>query len=94
VVNHPNHLKGLVLWNFKRTDSAKPVVDFWPETQIYSGRIVDPIVVGLHGATSTFKATQIRLLLSNGKKVSIESLYEYQLKKRLGYLPQWVSSYK
>jgi hypothetical protein len=94
VVNHPNHMRGLVLWNFKRIDSAKTLVDFWPETQIYSGRIVAPIIVGLHGKTTNFIDAQLRLLLSNGQKVSTESLYEYQLKRRLGFLPNWLKAYK
>ena len=94
VVNHPNHMRGLVLWNFKRIDSAKTLVDFWPENQIYNGRIVAPIIVGLHGKTTNFIDAQLRLLLSNGQKVSTESLYEYQLKRRLGFLPNWLKAYK
>jgi hypothetical protein len=94
VVNHPNHMRGLVLWNFKRIDSAKTLVDFWPENQIYNGRIVAPIIVGLHGKTTNFIDEQLRLLLSNGQKVSTESLYEYQLKRRLGFLSNWLKADK
>ncbi len=89
--NHPNHLKGLVLWNYKRTDNKKETIDFWPEKSVYDGRISPMVIVGLHGKPSSFIEGQYKFLLSNGQKVSPESLYAYQLKKRLGFVPKWLS---
>ncbi len=89
-VNHPNHLKGLVLWNYKRTDSRKVQVDFWPEKSIYEGRFSPMVIVGLHGKPTSLIEGHYKLMLSNGKKVFPESLYEYQLKKRLGFVPEWM----
>ena len=41
-----------------------------------------------------FDATQMKRLESNGTAVEPYSLYEAQLRKRLGYVPSWLSSLK
>jgi hypothetical protein len=87
--NHPNHLKGLVFWNYKRTDTQKELIDFWPDNQIYGGRISPMVIVGLHGKPTKFIEGQYKLLVANGTVVKPQSLYAYQLHKRLGYLPKW-----
>lgn len=47
-----------------------------------------------HGSPLDFDATQMKRLESNGTAVEPYSLYEAQLRKRLGYVPSWLSSLK
>ena len=60
-----------------------------------------PIVVGFHGAGSVnFQLQdedgdkQLEYLESNGTAVEPLSLYEAQLRERLGYVPAWLNSLK
>ena len=100
VASFPQHGPGLMVWNFdylKGATSAQKqrrnaTIDFW------SGRpwIVDPIVAGLYGAAEDVgvNADSMLVLESLGSPVEPESLYEAQLKARLGELPEWVGEAK
>jgi len=91
--NLPNHGKHLVLWNFKEID--KPEENFrFIATETWYWRIVNPIVVGFHGSGTTFKEDEIQILESLGTPVKPESLFEEQLKLRLGKLPEWLIDVK
>lgn len=85
----PNHLGGLVLWNYTNT-SAGGAFDLWCR----NNRFLMPIIVGFQGNTMTFQEEQVSLLESIGKAVYPESLYEAQLVERLGYLPEWIQALK
>lgn len=59
-------------------------------------KFLPPVVVGIHGLKIEFvqDEKQIKLDESNGTKVQPESLYEAQLKLRLGYVPAWLLELK
>lgn len=89
--NLPNHGRYLVFWNFKETDA--PEKDFrFIATDTWYWRIVPPIIVGFHGAGTTFKKDEVQILESIGKPVEPKSLFIEQLKLRLEHLPEWVTS--
>lgn len=95
--NEPHHLRGLTLWNYERI--GEPVVDydFWSMSGrgMYWGfSVVDPIIVGFHGSQTTFDEHRVGYLESLGKAVLPASLYEAQLKHRLGELPAWLERAK
>lgn len=91
--NLPNHLRELVLWNFKETDEAEENFEFW-SSKTWFWKIIPPIVVGFHGSGTTFLPEQVGILESVGTPVKPESLYEEQLKLRLGSLPNWLVTLK
>ncbi len=89
IQNNPNHLADLVLWNYKELDEGSQDFDFWPSDTPYF-RFLPPVVVGFHGAGTTFRASSLAYEESTGTPVEPESLFEAQLRLRLGYLPQWI----
>lgn len=91
--NLPNHMEDLILWNFKETDSAEENFEFW-SSKTWFWKLLPPTIVGFHGAGTTFNASQVKVDESHGTPVKPESLYEEQLKLRLGKLPQWVKELK
>jgi len=91
--NLPNHGRYLVLWNYHETDDSDQEFEFWSRTTWY-WKVVPPIVVGFHGAETTFKASDVDLVESLGKPVNPESLWESQLELRLGKLPEWILDVK
>lgn len=95
--NEPHHLKGLTLWNYKRVGEPEVNYDFWSLSGkgIYWGfSVVNPIVVGLHGSVTTFNESNVGYMESLGVDVLPQSLYEAQLKQRLGKTPKWISKTK
>ena len=80
--NMPNHLSNLVFWNYKQTNSTENIFDFWPKKPWY-WKIPMPIIVGFTGGT-TFIHDQLKYEESTGKSALPTSLYEAQLKLRLG----------
>jgi len=93
IKNLPNHGRHLVLWNFKETDKAEKDFCFIAKNSQY-WRIVPPIIVGFHGAGTTFNEDEVQVIESLGKPVTPESLFEEQLKLRLGKLPEWIHTLK
>ncbi|OEK08803.1 hypothetical protein A8C32_00570 [Flavivirga aquatica] len=91
--NLPNHGRYLVLWNFNETDIAEKDFRFIA-TGTWYWRIVPPIIVGFHGAGTTFKKDEVQIIESLGKPVTPESLFEEQLKLRLDKLPKWIKKLK
>jgi hypothetical protein len=87
--NLPNHLNGLVLWNYTQTSPAVKDFDFWPLKDKWF-KIVKPIIVGFTGAETTFRQDQPAIIESMGQRVEPASLYEAQLLLRLKKLPEWV----
>jgi len=90
--NLPNHGRYLVLWNYNETDEAETDFEFW-STKTWYWKIVPPIVVGFHGAGTTFKKEDVQIVESLGTPVQPKSLFEEQLKLRLGKLPKWISEF-
>ncbi|MFY0650607.1 MAG: DUF4955 domain-containing protein [Cyclobacteriaceae bacterium] len=91
--NLPNHGRYLVLWNYKETDEPELNFRFWA-TDSWWWKIVPPIIVGFHGTGTTFKEDEVHILESLGRPVEPESLFEEQLKLRLGRLPAWLVEIK
>ncbi len=90
----PNHLADLVIWNFCSTvPYTKGEWIWWSKTDVYQ-KFLPPVIVGFHGEECGFVQEQCAADVSHGTPVVPESLYEYQLKKRLGRLPEWVTELK
>ncbi len=91
----PTHLEGLVLWNYEETDTPEQHFDFIDSTSPY-WRVLPPIIVGFHAPKghicTTFNQEQVKYEESNGEQVLPISLYEAQLKLRLGKLPDWAQT--
>jgi hypothetical protein len=91
--NLPNHGRYLVLWNYKETDAPEENFRFIA-TDTWWWKIVPPIIVGFHGSGTTFKEDEVQIIESLGTPVKPESLFEEQLKLRLGKLPDWINNIK
>lgn len=94
----PNHLGDLTLWNLNvtGTDSHASNFAWWSDSDTW-WKIFSPIVVGTHGMNVKFPSKeqqQVTYEESTGMKVSPESLYEAQLRERLGYVPGWLNALK
>ncbi|MBR1869240.1 MAG: DUF4955 domain-containing protein [Bacteroidales bacterium] len=89
----PNHLADLTIWNFESTTAWSGEWDWWKATGYY-WKILPPIVVGFHGQPCSFLASQTLVDASHGTAVDPESLYEAQIRLRLGYVPAWLNSIK
>ena len=94
----PNHLGDLTLWNLNvtGTDSHASNFAWWSDSDTW-WKIFPPIVVGTHGMNVKFPSKeqqQVTYEESTGMKVSPESLYESQLRERLGYVPGWLNALK
>ncbi|MGB0890928.1 MAG: DUF4955 domain-containing protein [Flavobacteriaceae bacterium] len=88
----PNHLKNLVLWNFDGVSySSSNVKSFRPNTETRYSKFIMPIISGLKGFTMSTNTNQYQVNESPGTHVDEESLYEAQLKYRLGTLPGWIT---
>ena len=96
----PNHMENLTIWNFYATNvQTDQDIDTegkftWWDSNGFWWKFMPPIIVGFHGSPLDFDATQMKRLESNGTAVEPYSLYEAQLRKRLGYVPSWLSSLK
>lgn len=94
----PNHLGDLTLWNLNvtGTDSHASNFAWWSDSDTW-WKIFPPIVVGTHGMNVKFSGKEQQQVTheeSTGMKVSPESLYEAQLRERLGYVPGWLNALK
>lgn len=87
--NMPNHLKGLVFWNYTQTNEAKKDFEFWPKDDIW-WKIPDPVIVGYSSKGTTFKKAQLGYLEALNETVTPVSLYEAQLQLRLKKIPGWL----
>jgi hypothetical protein len=78
----PNHMRNLVFWNYRKTNTTNQSFDFWPSDPYW--KIPFPIVVGFHGqSNTTFIQSQLKYQESNGAAVLPTSLYNAQLQLRL-----------
>lgn len=102
---NPNHLADLTIWNLYVTGTTdEKNVNFASNFNWWSNsdpwwKIYPPILVGVHGTNITWDkgtddAKQYTYEESTGTKVTPESLYEAQLRKRLGYVPAWLNALK
>lgn len=97
----PNHLNDLTIWNMTAT---RVVCDaswnnkwiWWNDAYDGWWKNMPPIIVGWNGMSVPFDTSenQIKYYESLDAPVSPNSLYEAQLKRRLGYVPAWLSALK
>ncbi|WP_304314657.1 DUF4955 domain-containing protein [Phocaeicola plebeius] len=97
----PNHLNDLTIWNMTAT---RVVCDaswnnkwiWWNDAYDGWWKNMPPIIVGWNGTQVPFDTSenQIKYYESLDAPVSPNSLYEAQLKRRLGYVPGWLSALK
>ena len=96
----PNHLADLTIWNFNATVVQYPGSGsdwIWWDTGSIYWKFLPPVIVGFHGTSVTFDQdpSQIKYIEGNGTgPVTPESLYEAQLRHRLGYVPAWLNALK
>ena len=86
--NQPNHLHGLVFWNYKNTGAGEPGKYHFMRPNSKYGRIIMPYVIGFHGNLQAWVESEIKVLESNGSAVYPESLYEAQFELRMGSKPE------
>jgi hypothetical protein len=55
--NLPNHLRGLVLWNYTQTNDTVKDFNFWPADDVWF-KMINPVVVGFMSKGSSFKEGQ------------------------------------
>jgi len=100
--NLPNHLEGLIIWNFKQTGGVISrdnidTLDFWQlpkDDQNKYGFLtaVNPVIVGYQGSATHVNLQNLSYLGSLNVPVKPSSLFESQLKHRLGKTPVWFTS--
>lgn len=95
----PNHLQYLTLWNYEQTAGEVYKNLNWWEPRVGKERygmakVVKPTIVGFHGLPTTFLESSCQLVESYGTPVQPESLFEAQLKLRLGRIPAWIDEGK
>lgn len=100
----PNHLGDLIIWNMNATRTGyesnwNNQFVWWDKSSAWS-KTVPPVIVGFHGASINFAETfisdvpQNKRIESQGSRVEPYSLYEAQLRRRLGYVPAWLTALK
>ena len=89
----PNHLADLTIWNFNSLTPSNGTFNWWDHDSQW-WKFLPPVIVGFHGESVTFDQSQTKLDFSNGIPVAPESLYEAQLKERLGAVPAWLNNLK
>ena len=96
----PNHLNDLTIWNMEATvvkyDAAWNNTFIWWDDNNIWWKNLPPIIVGFHGTACNFstESDQVKYMESNGTAVTPESLYEAQLRQRLGHVPAWLNNLK
>ena len=88
----PNHLADLTLWNFNAKNNVADSPFIWWDNNSLWWKFLPPIVVGYHGGSIHFDESQMKLNEEQGNTVTPYSLYEAQLRKRLGAVPAWLNS--
>jgi len=81
--NQPNHMHGLVLWNYNNTGTGEPGEFHFMRPDSKYGRNIMPYVIGFHGGHQTWAEAEMAVLESNGAAVYPASLYEAQLELRM-----------
>jgi hypothetical protein len=80
----------MVFWNFFYDSQDVQPINFWNYVKGKEAKFVKPLFVGLHGKPVTLVAEALHGNECQGEKVSPESLYEAQLARRLGKVPDWI----
>lgn len=89
IQNMPNHMQGMVIWNYKQTNEPLKNFEFWPLTDKY-WKIPNPIIIGFQSSGTTFNLDQLGRAESLDRAVEPSSLYKAQLSLRLKKTPEWL----
>lgn len=100
--NLPNHLEGLIFWNFVQTGEKigewhKGDFNFWDinystKDQPYTFfTAINPTIIGYEGSATGYNKEHTGQVTSFGKNVPLDSLFEAQLIYRLGTEPKWMN---
>ena len=89
----PNHLADLMLWNFDNTVPFSGTWIWWDNGSSW-WKFLPPVIVGFHGEAVNFDPSQTKVNSSYGTEVTPGSLYEAQLRNRLGFVPGWLNELK
>jgi hypothetical protein len=85
----PHHLSDLVIWNFTATQASENAGFLWWDDNVLWWKFLPPVIGG-------FKPEGVVEFASDGyydiDTDGIESLFEHQLKVRLGALPSWINT--
>lgn len=85
----PHHLSDLVIWNFTATLTSESLSFQWWDKSVTWWKFLPPVIGGFNPEGSVkFVKNQYYEVDINGA----ESLFEYQLKSRLGVLPSWIKT--
>lgn len=87
----PGHLDDLIIWNMNSSTAYNTPFKWW-NTGTSAWKMLLPTIIGFHGEPCTFIQEQVRMDYSNGTAVDPESLYEAQIRRRLGFVPAWLNS--
>ena len=91
----PNHLADLTIWNFTATKVSETDFRWWGTESEPWWKFLPPIIVGFQSATPvTFSTDDTKAISFHNETPDPESLYEAQLKNRLGYVPAWLNELK
>ena len=91
----PHHLADLTIWNFEATKSSGSGPFQWWDESISWWRFLPPVIVGFRSPTGlSFDQTQVLAEELHGQPPYPESLFESQLKARLGAIPVWLNELK
>ena len=91
----PHHLADLTIWNFEATKTSESSEFQWWDESISWWRFLPPVIVGFRSDFDViFVADQAKTITSQGMHVNPESLYEAQLRHRLGSVPAWINTLK
>lgn len=88
----PNHFTGLTFWNFLFQGPDPMPINLWEMRKNGVAKFVRPLFVGLHGLPVEFTPGTLLDNESAGVPVAPESLYEAQLRLRLGSSPAWIAA--
>ncbi|VGO18149.1 DUF4955 domain-containing protein [Pontiella sulfatireligans] len=81
--NQPNHLHGLVFWNYEKIGLGEPGAFHFMRSDSKYGRTIMPCVIGFHGVPQAWAEEEIKVLESNGAPVWPDSLYDAQFELRM-----------
>jgi hypothetical protein len=91
----PHHLADLTIWNFEATVTSSSGEFLWWDSSITWWRFLPPVIVGFRSNSGvTFNEEQVQRIEMLNQIPNPESLYEAQLKNRLGFVPAWLTELK
>ncbi|MEI6945581.1 DUF4955 domain-containing protein [Paraflavisolibacter sp. H34] len=90
IENMPNHMKGLVFWNYTQTNAPVKDFQFWPAEDVW-WKIPQPVIAGFRGNGTSFRREQLGALEGLDSLVAPLSLYEAQLELRLKQRFSWLA---